>query len=110
VDKNLNRKCDKILGLTREIKSMLSIKPTDAEKKDDQIIGESWEETLLEAEQNFCIIRDALSKKYKCEDCANRYTGFCDSCITLHIAGSLPSNFCPKGIDNAVTMDRERRD
>jgi predicted ATP-dependent serine protease len=39
-------------------------------------------------------------KEYKCEDCGNRYTGFCDNCTTLNIAGSLPSNFCPRKVGN----------
>jgi hypothetical protein len=40
-------------------------------------------------------------KQYTCENCGNRYTGFCDNCTTLNIAGSLPSNFCPKEVTNA---------
>jgi hypothetical protein len=34
--------------------------------------------------------------QYTCENCSNRYTGFCDNCTTLSIADNLPSNFCPK--------------
>jgi hypothetical protein len=53
-------------------------------------------QTVLEA-----IKKVDKPKQYTCENCGNRYTGFCDNCTTLNIAGSLPSNFCPKEVTNA---------
>lgn len=73
--RDLNRMCDKMLGLSRWIKELIlksapenikeesyiqALKPTEKEKKDNILIGDSWEDTLNEAHDNLKLVIHAL--------------------------------------------------